>query len=186
MTIGRLVARKNIHHLIAVMERLKYERARLLIMGTGPLSDTLKAEAEKRQVADRVVFLGHVDEAEKFRLLHMSDIFVSTSGHEGFGLVFLEAMACRLPIVCYNHGGQTDFLTDGQTGHLVSLDDVDTFTERTLSLMQDPARRKAIGEENQQRVEEYYIDNHAQRYENVFSQAIEIQIQRKSTKMAVS
>jgi len=59
-----------------------------------------------------------VPEEHKFRLLRIADVFVSTSQHEGFGLVFLEAMACGLPVVCYDRGGQIDFLEDRTTGHL--------------------------------------------------------------------
>ena len=59
---------------------------------------------------------GQVWEQGKFQALASADIFASTSQHEGFGLVFLEAMAFGLPVVCFNHGGQTDFLQSGETG----------------------------------------------------------------------
>ena len=48
---------------------------------------------------------------EKYAALSMADAFVTASQHEGFGLVFLEAMAFGLPVLCYDRGGQTDFLT---------------------------------------------------------------------------
>ena len=69
----------------------------------------LKHETLKRHVGHQVVFMGQVDEAEKFGILQMSGLYVSTSQHEGFGLAFLEAMACGLPVVCYDHGGQPTF-----------------------------------------------------------------------------
>jgi glycosyltransferase involved in cell wall biosynthesis len=121
---------------------------------------------------DRVYFLGQVVEGEKIRLLRMCDIYVSTSQHEGFGLVFLEAMACGLPIICYNYGGQTDFLESGTTGYLVPLNDLAGFERRCRTLIKDSELRARMGQENLKRVEELFIDRCAQRYESVFQEAI--------------
>ena len=44
-------------------------------------------------------------------------------------MVFLEAMAYGLPIICFDHGGQTDFLASGETGFVVRLNDVEAFTQ---------------------------------------------------------
>lgn len=121
VTIGRLVSRKATNQLILMMEALRKERVRLLIVGTGPQEHILKQESLKRQLGNKIVFMGYVEESEKFRILQMCDLYVSTSQHEGFGLVFLEAMASGLPIICYDQGGQMDFLRDQETGYLVSL-----------------------------------------------------------------
>jgi glycosyltransferase involved in cell wall biosynthesis len=172
VTIGRLVARKGNIQLIALMDQLRDEKARLLIIGTGPQEHLLKQEALKRRVDDRVLFLGQVTESEKFRILQMCDIYVSTSQHEGFGLVFLEAMACGIPIICYNHGGQTDFLESGITGYIVPLNNLAGFESRCRALIKEPALRQAIGQENFRRVEELFIDRCGQRYESVLQEAI--------------
>jgi glycosyltransferase involved in cell wall biosynthesis len=144
----------------------------LLILGTGPMEQTWKSEAREIGVAQDVLFLGQVSDRDKFKILGMSDLYVSTSQHEGFGLVFLEAMACGLPVVCYNHGGQTDFLADGVTGHLVELNDTQRFEERCETLIREKTRRQIMGQENLRRVEDYFIDRCAQRYEELFQQAI--------------
>ena len=179
VTVGRLVARKGLGQLLAMIEGLGAEPAksnaartvRLIVIGSGPLDAALRAEAQERGVADRVHFLGQIDEAEKYRVLHMADIYVSTSQHEGFGLVFLEGLACELPVVCYDHGGQTDFLDDNETGFLVELNDEATFLQRTQQLIDNPALRHELGIKGRARAEAYFIDNSACRYEDVFLKA---------------
>jgi glycosyltransferase involved in cell wall biosynthesis len=172
VTVGRLIARKAIIQLIALMDRLRAESVRLLIIGTGPQEPLLKQEALKRRLADRVLFLGQVAEDEKFRILRMCDMYASTSQHEGFGLVFLEAMACGLPIICYNHGGQTDFLESEATGYLIPLNDLVRFESRCRTLIKESGLRVGMGRENLKRVEELFIDRCGQRYESVFQAAI--------------
>jgi glycosyltransferase involved in cell wall biosynthesis len=100
-------------------------------------------------------------------------MYVSTSQHEGFGLVFLEAMATGLPIVCYDHGGQTDFLNQGNSGYLVPLNDLDGFRERCEALIGDADRRGEIGRANLERVEEFFIETCAARYEEALSRVVE-------------
>jgi len=174
VTVGRLVARKNITQLIEMVEAVANKRVRLLIMGSGPQEQLLREEARKRQLEDQIIFLGFVEEDEKFRILRMSDMYVSTSQHEGFGLVFLEAMACGLPVVCYDHGGQTDFLRDDETGYLVELNNLDLFKERCQLLIKNAPLRRQMGDKNKSRVEEFYIDRCALKYEGIFKEAMAI------------
>jgi glycosyltransferase involved in cell wall biosynthesis len=172
VSVGRLVPRKATAQLIAMMDTLRNENARLLVLGSGPLEQALKKEAAERQLSDKVRFMGFVEEKEKFQILRMADIYVSTSQHEGFGLVFLEAMACGLPVICYDYGGQTDFLEDGKTGYLVPLNDLDGFTRRSVTLMQDAKLRWKMGQKNLQSAEGLFIDNCAKHYEAVFDEVI--------------
>jgi len=175
VTVGRLIPRKGIDQLIATVQKLRqtHKHVHLLIIGAGPAEDALRTLAQERGIADSIHFMGFVEEAEKTRLLHMSDIYVSTSQHEGFGLVFLEGMACGLPVVCYNHGGQTDFLRDGETGYLVELNDLETFTSRCEVLIRSATLRREMSLICADVVEEYFIENCARKHETIFDQTIE-------------
>ena len=170
VTVGRLVARKAVDQLISLIERFQGLAIRLLVLGSGPEEHKLRELAKAKHVEKQIEFMGQVGESEKFRLLQISDLYVSTSQHEGFGLVFLEAMACGLPIVCYDFGGQTDFLQDWESGHLVPLNDLETFREGCLQLIRDPGRRERVGTHNLLVMENYYIDQCARRYEQIFNQ----------------
>jgi glycosyltransferase involved in cell wall biosynthesis len=173
VTVGRLVPRKAVDQLIALMVELP-PSAHLLVIGDGPKAPQLQRQAAELGLGSRVSFLGLVSEDDKFRLLRMADLFVSTSEHEGFGLVFLEAMACGLPVVCYDRGGQTDFLEDGTTGHVVASNDRIAFARSLSGLIERPILRRRLGSLNQERVEAYYIDHCARRYEQLFEQVIGI------------
>jgi glycosyltransferase involved in cell wall biosynthesis len=173
VTVGRLVARKAVDQLIALMARLRGRKVRLLVIGSGPEEPRLREEIRAADVGGSVLLLGSVDEREKFRILQLSDVYVSTSQHEGFGLVFLEAMATGLPIVCYDHGGQTDFLSQGKTGYLVPLNDLDRFQEHCEALIGDADLRGEIGRTNLERVEEFFIETCAARYEDALSRVVE-------------
>ncbi len=176
ITIGRLVARKGVDQLIRMMRQFAGEKVRLLILGSGPQSQELKNLVVRHHLEQQVMFMGFVSDEEKFRLLNLSDVYVSTSQHEGFGIVYLEGMAFGLPIIAYDEGGQTDFLEDGRTGFLVSLNQLDRFTARTREMIQDDDLRQKIGQTNRQLVEEFFIDRCASRYEEFFCQAIDAHI----------
>lgn len=172
ISVGRLVDRKRVDRLIEAVAQIGDPRVRLLLLGDGPRRRELEAYAERLGVERQIDFKGAVDETTKYELLSVADLYVSTSQHEGFGLVFLEAMASALPVVCYAHGGQRDFLEDGVTGCLVPLNDLSAWVDGCRRLIEDPARRDAIGRANRERVSEFLIERCARRYEELFESVL--------------
>jgi glycosyltransferase involved in cell wall biosynthesis len=173
LTIGRLVARKATTRLVDILAAHGLPDTHLLIVGDGPDFAAIRQRAAEHGIADRVHLLGQVSDTEKCAALSVADAFVTTSQHEGFGLVFLEAMAFGLPIVCYDRGGHTDFLRSGETGFVVALNDEASFANALLSLHSDIAERRRLGDRNRALVENYFIDTCARRYEEVFESVIE-------------
>jgi len=173
VTIGRLVARKAATQLVDVVAASAIPNAHLLVIGDGPDAAAIRQRAVELGVAGRVHLPGQVAETEKYAALAIADAFVSTSQHEGFGLVFLEAMALGLPIVCYDRGGQTDFLASGETGFVVKLNDTAAFTQAVRAIHADIYLRRRLGQRNRQTVENYFIDSCAARYEQVFEAAVD-------------
>jgi glycosyltransferase involved in cell wall biosynthesis len=170
LTIGRIVPRKSSVQLVEALAKCARPNAHLVLVGDGPESDAVRDAARAAGVGDRVHLLGFVTEQRKAAALSIADIFVSSSQHEGFGLVFLEAMAFGLPVVCYDRGGQTDFLRTPDTGHVVRLNDLDALTQALVELHDDPQLRQRVSANNRREVEAYFIDRCAERYEAVFEQ----------------
>ena len=81
-------------------------------------------------------------------------------------------MAAGLPVACYNHGGQTDFLENEKTGALLPLNEESTLITVLNSLLEDDSKRAAIGTYNKQKVEDYFIENCAKQYEDLFQNII--------------
>jgi glycosyltransferase involved in cell wall biosynthesis len=171
LTIGRVVPRKSSVQLVEALIKSGLPQAHLLIVGDGPDAVAVRNTAQTAGVADRVHLLGYVTEEQKARALAVADIFVSSSQHEGFGLVFLEAMAAGLPVVCYDRGGQTDFLKTPDTGYVVKLNDLEAFTRAVIDLATREDERRETGKSNLRKVEAYFIDRCAERYEAIFEAA---------------
>lgn len=168
VTVGRLVARKAIDQLVAVMSRFNNKPVHLLIVGSGPQEQTLRDKASELGIASQIHFMGHVSDQDKQKILNISDAFVSTSQHEGFGIVYLEAMAAGLPVICYDYGGQTDFLENGKTGYVLPLNDTEAVFDACNTIIEDRSLIQSFSQENSKRIESLYIDNCAKRYEEVF------------------
>lgn len=186
VTIGRLVARKATTQLIDILAATRIDNAHLLVIGSGPDANAIQERSRALGIEDRVHLLGQVSDARKYAALQVSDVFASTSQHEGFGLVFLEAMAQGLPIVCYDRGGQTDFLSTGETGHVVPLNDQDRFRDALLAVHADEDTRRACGTRNLERVEKFFIDTCATRYEHIFEEAVARRAPRASARKRLS
>lgn len=92
---------------------------RYLIAGQGGYAADLRRQAQALGVAERVIFAGFVPTAELADHYRLADALVMPSRSEGFGIVFLEAMACGRPVIAGNADGSTDALDDGRLGVLV-------------------------------------------------------------------
>lgn len=172
VTVGRIVARKATVQLVQALHAAARSNAHLLIVGDGPEASGVRRAAAETGLGERVHLLGQVSEERKYQALSVADIFVSASQHEGFGLVFLEAMAYGLPIICYDHGGQTDFLADAETGFVVPLNDLDRFARGIRDLHDGTEVRRAMAEKNRRLAEQYFIDTCARRYEAEFEAVV--------------
>ena len=170
IAVGRLVPRKGSDQLVRMVSLLRNPRLRLVLLGDGPEYAPLKRQAHELGVANQVILPGFVTNQQKIDFLAASDIYVSTSQHEGFGLVVLEAMAQGLPVVCYNHGGQTDFLKTGVSGAVVPLNDLDQFMRELNELVINAEKREMISQQNKVDVEHLFIENCASRYEALFAE----------------
>ena len=172
ISMGRLIKRKAIRDVLLALSRLEGSPFRLLIIGEGPEEERLRDLAKTLGLASRVDFMGAVWGESKFQYLAAADIFVLPSVHEGFGLVFLEAMHCGLPVIASTSGGQTDFLQDGKTGFLVPVGAVEALADRILRLANDGRLRKQISEYNAQYAKRFDISAVAERYEALFADVI--------------
>jgi glycosyltransferase involved in cell wall biosynthesis len=183
VTVCRLVRRKGLEQLIQLMQRLEDLDCVLLVIGNGPQEAALQELAERLGVAQKVRFLGWVSDEDKFTALASSDVFVSTSQHEGFGLMYLEAMSCALPVVTYDNGGQTDFLQDGETGGLVPVNDLAAFEASLRRLLGDGPVRRRVAETNRHKFDALTIEKCAAMYETAFETVLR---QRGSPQLSAS
>ncbi len=172
ISVGRLVRRKRTDELVHLLRHIDRPGCRLIVVGDGPEESRVRKIAHRLGVDDRVVLTGFVDDRTKSDLLAASDVFVSASQHEGFGLVFLEAMAQGLPVVCYDNGGQTDYLNHELNGMVVPLNDANGMLKAVRSLFDDRNLKNTIRRRNLSDIEALFIESSAQKYERLFYDCI--------------
>ena len=129
LTVGRLAASeqyKGHDDVIACLPDLiqQYPDIMYLVAGTGDDEARLVNMAERLGVREHLKFLGNVGHGELPHLYSAADLFVMPSTGEGFGIVFLEAMASGTPALGLNMAGSVDALQDGQLGLLSSREDI--------------------------------------------------------------
>lgn len=149
--VGRLIYYKGFEYLVRAMKGVD---GHLLLVGEGPLRGALELEAEKAGVGGRVTFLGSVEDVAPY--YHAAAVFAlsSVARSEAFGIVQLEAMACRKPVVNTNlDSGVTFVSVDGVTGLTVPPADANAFAGALNKLLGDVALSEAYGRAARLRVE---------------------------------
>lgn len=131
--VGHLVARKGFHRVVPLIAWLRERHPGLvyLIVGAGvtqgDMRATLEAQARDCGVADAVRFCGPQPHNELRWYYGAADVFVLATEHEGWANVFLEAMACGLPVVTTRVGGNSEVVLEPDTGELVDWWDPEAF-----------------------------------------------------------
>ena len=143
--VGRLNAQKGLGDLLEAMA-LARQRWTLDVVGDGPDRAALTKRAAELGVAQRIVWLGHLPQAELAALYGRSAALVIPSTEEGLGLVGVEAALCETPVVAYASGGLPDVVADGATGWLVPVGDIAALAHAIDDVVDRPSRARAFGE----------------------------------------
>lgn len=127
LTVARLAASERDKGYDSVIKTLPIvakaiPNVKYLLVGNGDDLSRVKTLAEKFGVRDKVVFCGFIPDERLVTYYNLCDVFVMPSKKEGFGIVFLEALACGKPVIAGNKDGSVDALLDGELGTLVDPD----------------------------------------------------------------
>lgn len=150
--VGRLIYYKGIEYLIRSMDSID---ANLLIIGSGPLKETLTKIAKKVGVFQKTYFLCDISDDELPFYYQAADVFVlpSTERTEAFGLVQLEAMISGTPVVSTNLKTGVPFVNkDGATGFVVKPKSAEQISQAVNKILNDNALKKRMGENGIRRV----------------------------------
>jgi rhamnosyl/mannosyltransferase len=150
--VGRFAYYKGISYLVQAMRDVS---ARLILAGAGPLHGQIRQLAKSVASPGVIEFAGEVPDAEIVALMHACDVFVlpSVERSEAFGIVQVEAMACRKPVVsCRIPSGVPWVNRDGITGLTVRPADSGALAQAINRLLGDEVLRRRLGENGRERV----------------------------------
>jgi glycosyltransferase involved in cell wall biosynthesis len=144
LAVGRLVEQKDYPNLLSAVAQLPEGDWRVLVAGSGPLEESLKARVAELALTDRVQFIGTRANVES--LLNACDGYVMSSRFEGLSMALLEASSSGLPAVVTDVGGNRDLVNDGETGYVVQPANPVALADAMTRLMELPyAERRQIG-----------------------------------------
>ncbi|UCE23463.1 MAG: N-acetyl-alpha-D-glucosaminyl L-malate synthase BshA, partial [Candidatus Zixiibacteriota bacterium] len=124
---------------IDVFERVNAELpSKLLLIGEGPDTILARRQIKKKNLTDRVVFLGNQNRIEA--VLPCTDLFLLPSEEESFGLAALEALACGVPVIGTSGTGLVEVVEDYRTGFLLPIGDTASMSRAAISLLKDKTR----------------------------------------------
>jgi phosphatidylinositol alpha-1,6-mannosyltransferase len=159
LSVSRLTKRKGHDQVIRAIPAImqKFQNVVYLIAGSGSEERHLKQLSAALGLNDSVRFLGYVKEDELPSLYNLADVFIMPnreidSGEvEGFGMVFIEANACGIPVIGGNSGGTSSAIIQDETGVLVDGTNLDDITAAIVRLLENPELSFEMGKKGRER-----------------------------------
>ena len=166
--VGRLSEQKDPMTMIKAFELVHKENknTKLMYVGAGELEENVKQYAKEKNILDKVIFTGWVNNVEKY--IPAFDIAVLPSKWEGFGLVLIEYMACDKPIIATNVGGIRDIIKDNENGLLIECGEYKSLSGKIKIVMKKNRLVTDIVNTNKKYKEKYNIDSLIQKHMKIF------------------
>lgn len=162
--------------LIKAMPKILQEipEARLIMAGQNRMGDISQKLATELSLADKIEFMGFVENSRLPELIQSFDVFVNPSVcRESFGVSVLEASACAVPVVASRIGGLPDVCIDGQTGILFEPNSPEALAKAIIQLAKNPELRQNMGQAGRKLViEKYNWQNNVEETLKLFEQQI--------------
>ena len=175
ISVGTLKARKCMDRTLEAFARLadEYPDATLTIVGIGEMEEQLRARIGQLGLQSRITLTGGLPHEEVLRRMAQSDLFVLPSWGEGYGIVYIEAMAAGCIAVGAKDEGIADTITDGENGFLVPAGDIDE-TERVMrQVFAHPEAYEALRQKGMQSAHGLTWVRNAEKTAEVYREAIE-------------
>ncbi len=185
--VGNVAANKGVVTVLESFIRLapRHPGLSLTIAGTGDeeILRELRTRADDSGVGTRVQMLGFVEHAELAALYRSAEVLAAPSQYEGgLGMVYLEAMACGLPVVASAAGGAAEAIVAGETGILLERGDIEETAAAIETLLGDAELRARIGAAARQRVQDRFSP---ERYSARVLEAYERTVERRRASVVV-
>ena len=170
--VGNLIPSKRVDVTIRAFAQLRREwpDMRLTVVGRGPLRAELEALCRELEVEEYVRFLGQIPDEEVFRRMCEAGFFVMVSKPEGFGIVYLEAMAAGCVTIGTEGEGIADLIVSGENGFLVPADDPAAIARVIDACRADPGRAQEIALRGKEAAQGLNWVNNAQQYVALFEE----------------
>ena len=162
--VGRLSKEKGILDLLEMSKKLP-DDTHLLILGSGPEEEKVKEVAKSHP---NIHFMGYQPRERTISLIRGSDLLIQPSIVEGISSTLLEAMACKIPIIATNVGGNKEILEHGKTGILVELYSPTRILEETLDLLSNREKSTSLIQEAFNQVQKYDWSHVGNLYLNIY------------------
>ncbi|OLY91460.1 N-acetyl-alpha-D-glucosaminyl L-malate synthase BshA [Cnuella takakiae] len=140
--------------------------SKLLFVGDGPERAVAEDLSRRLGICDDIRFVGKQEQMED--ILAIADLFLLTSEYESFGLAALEAMAAGVPVVSTNAGGLPEVIVEGVTGYMGNVGDVDSMSEKAISILQDDATLETFRKGASAHAKQFDIHNIVPLYEELY------------------
>lgn len=156
--VGRLVREKGVQVLIdAIPKILHYHpKTKFVIAGKGPYEITLKRQAKRLGVEQHIYFTGYIDDDTRNNLYNFADVAVFPSLYEPFGIVALEGMAAKTPVVVSDTGGLGEIINHGVNGLKTYTGNENSLADNILHILLNPQEANRMKEQAYQEVVKKY------------------------------
>jgi 1,2-diacylglycerol 3-alpha-glucosyltransferase len=167
--LGRVSFEKRLDILLHAFSMIEKNDLMLVIAGHGPYLENVKKLAGTLGIRN-IRFTGFLSNEEVAAAYAAADVFASPSDTETFGLTFVEAMSCGLPVVGVSMFGAKEIIRSGKTGFLVPPGNTRKFAGALERLLKDGKLRKRFGAAGKERAKKYSLANSIKRTESIYVQ----------------
>ena len=140
LTLSRLSSdeEKGQHRVLKAFDKITNKDSNIKYVMAGPGEDERVERVLRGNVnlKNNAIQMGSVTPDQRVELYNLCDLFILPSKNEGFGIVFIEALSCGIPIIASDGFGCREALLDGKLGHLVDPDDIDAMASKITSILQ--------------------------------------------------
>jgi len=175
--VGRLSKEKNVEVLLVAAKKvlLRYPKALFLIVGDGPMRESLQKLAQRMEIGQNTRFEGSVSYKNIPGYYHSCDVLVLPSKHEGWGRVAIEGLACGKAVIVSDVCGVADLVTGKELGFTFPPDSPSTLADRIIQLLGNSDMREEMGTRGREYVKETMdIEKNAPEFAELYRKTVEL------------